>query len=118
MVRVEATIANVRQFINEKIPTGETETDTGFTDEEIRSLIQSTSNAYAAAALGWRLKAGKASAGELKKYTIGQETYERSTGSDFASYCLEMAKMYDEMANKQDDLNASRVFTLKRPDTI
>lgn len=116
----ESTVRKVRRFLNETIPTGGEASDTGFSEQDISDLLEDASDIYAAAAQGWRLKAATAAqgAGELTKYTIGQETYERSSGSDYASYCLEMAKMYDEMAAKADTMECSRVLSLRRPDVI
>ena len=116
----ESTVRKLRRFINETIPAGGEASDTGFSEEDISDLLEDADNIYAAAAQGWRLKAATASsgAGELTKYTIGQETYERSSGSDFSEYCLEMAKMYDEMAAKADLGASSRVLSLRRPDVV
>lgn len=116
----EATIRKVRRFLNETVPTGGTAADTAFSEEDISDLLEDAANIYAAAALGWRWKAAGASAGagELTKYTIGQETYERSSGGDYADYCLEMAKMYDELAAKADAMESSRVLTLRRPKVV
>ena len=105
----ESTVRKVRRFLNETIPAGGEASDTGFSEQDISDLLEDASDIYAAAAQG---------AGELTKYTIGQETYERSSGSDYASYCLEMAKMYDDMAAKADTMECSRVLSLRRPDVI
>ena len=54
----------------------------------------------------------------MKEYSIGQETYKKTTSSDYAAYCLEMASMYDGMAAKVDAGAGSRVLLVRRPDVI
>lgn len=120
MIITDEAVRKVRRYLNEVIPDGGTPADTGFSEQDINDLLTDSTNIYAAAAQGWRLKAATASqqAGELKKYTIGQESYERTTGSDYAEYCLEMAKMYDGMAAKADPFESGRVISLRRPKVI
>jgi len=120
MVVNETTIRTVRRYLNETIPAGGTASDTSLSEEDILLLLETSDSLYGAAAKGWKLKAASATAqpGELKKYSIGQETYERSTGSDYAQYCLEMAKTYDEMAAKEDAYGGSLVLGIRRPDVI
>ncbi|SDO86427.1 hypothetical protein [Selenomonas ruminantium] len=120
MIITDEAVRKVRRYLNEVIPADGQASDTGFSEQDIADLLTDSSNIYAAAAQGWRLKAATASQqpGELKKYTIGQETYERTTGSDYAAYCLDMAKMYDDMAAKADNTASSRVLSLRRPRVI
>lgn len=56
--------------------------------------------------------------GQITKYSIGQETYERSTASDYLSYCMQMAKMYDEMAEKLDKCSGSLFLNVRRPKVL
>ena len=107
----------LRKYLHEKIPPDGSELDTNFTDTDIEELLQDADNIYSAAAQGWRIKATllPVEAGQIKKYSIGQETYEKTTASDYLDYCLQMAKMYDELAEKADNMNSSRIFTVRRP---
>lgn len=117
MVITDELKARLRKYLHEIIPVGGSDTDTNFTDGEIEELLQSVDNIYSAAAQGWRLKATTApmEVGQITKYSIGQETYEKSTASDYLSYCLEMAKMYEQMAEKNNNFSGSRIFTVKVP---
>ncbi len=120
MVADERAILTVRRYLNETIPAGGTASDTGLSEEDISLLLATSDSLYGAAAKGWRLKAASATAqpGELKKYSIGQESYEKTTGADYVAYCLAMAKMYDEMAAKEDAYGSSLVLGIRRPDVI
>lgn len=120
MVITDELKARLRKYLHEIIPIGGSDTDTNFTDDEIEELLQSVDNIYLAAAQGWRLKATTApmEVGQITKYSIGQETYQKSTASDYLSYCLEMAKMYEEMAEKDNSLSGSRIFKIKAPNVL
>lgn len=118
MVVDENAVVTLRRYLNETIPTGGTASDTGLSEDYISFLLETSGNLYAAAAKGWRLKATSAAQapGELKKYSVGQESYEKTTGADYASYCLEMAKMFDEMAAKEGF--GSVVLGVRRPQVV
>lgn len=107
----------LRKYLHEVIPPDGTDKDTNLSDEDIEELLTEADNIYSAAAQGWRLKATTApmEVGQITKYSIGQETYEKSTANDYLSYCLEMAKMYEQMAEKNNNLSGSRIFTVKVP---
>ena len=73
----EISVSTVRRYLNETIPADGTAADTGLSETDISLLLKTSVSLYAAAAKGWRLKAASATSqpGELKKYTIGQESY-------------------------------------------
>ena len=110
----------LRKYLHEKIPPDGTELDTNFTDTELNELLQNADNVYAAAAQGWRFKAtlSPVEVGQIQKYSIGQETYEKTSASDYVDYCLQMAKMYDEMADKANNMNSSRILNIRRPQIL
>lgn len=120
MLLTDELVRKLRRYTNEAIPAGGSAADTAFSEADIADLIADSDNLYAAAAQGWRLKAATltAEAGQIKKYSIGQETYERTTSSDYAAYCLEMASMYDGMSAKIDAGAGSRILSVRRPDVI
>lgn len=120
MVVTETAINTVRRYLNESIPTEGTASDTSLSEADILLLLETSDSLYSAAAKGWRLKAASASSkpGELKKYSVGQESYEKTTGADYAAYCLEMAKMYDEMAAKDSTYGGSLVLGIRRPRVV
>lgn len=119
MVPTQDIERKLRRLVNEKVPAGGTAADTRFSDEDIDDILSDTSSIYAAAAEGWRLKAILSEGpGETKEYSIGQETYKNTTSTEFASYCLQMATMYDEMAAKTDNMSEARILTVRRPDVI
>ena len=84
MTADETSIRQVRRYCMEMIPDGGTAEDTRLSDSDITDILATSTSLYAAAAKGWRLKAASAAvnAGELKKYTIGQEVYEKTTAAD------------------------------------
>lgn len=114
MVSVTAdNIRKLRRYLNDDTPTS------SVTDQDLNDLMADADNLYAAAAEGWRIKAAHAaSPGEVTKYSIGQESYERSSGGDYASYCLQMAKMYDDMSAKASKTGGSLLLTVGRPDVL
>lgn len=118
MLPTDELVRKLRRYVNESIPTGGSAADTSFSEDDVTDIITDADSIYAAAAQGWRLKAASSpsTAGQVKKYSIGQETYEKTTASDYASYCLVMAKMYDGMAEKADTAAGSRILTVRRPD--
>lgn len=119
MVPTQKLERKLRRLVNEKVPTGGTFADTRFSDEDIDDLLNDADSIYASAAEGWRLKATLTDGpGETKEYSIGQETYKNTTSTEFASYCLQMAVMYDEMAAKTDNMSEARILTVRRPDVI
>ena len=120
MVVDEKTIAAVRRYLNETIPEGGTAADTALSEEDIATIFETSESLYGAAAKGWRLKAASASAepGQLKEYTIGQESYKKTTGEDYAAYCLEMARMFDEMAEKENAYGGSLILGVRRPRVV
>ena len=120
MLPTDELVRKLRRYTNEAIPTGGSAADTAFSEEDITDLISDSENLYSAAAQGWRLKAATSTAGDgqVKEYSIGQETYKKTTSSDYAAYCLEMASMYDGMAAKVDAGAGSRVLLVRRPDVI
>ena len=117
MIITDELKKKLRKYLHEVIPPDGTDKDTNLSDEDIEELLTEADNIYSAAAQGWRLKATTApmEVGQITKYSIGQETYEKSTASDYLSYCLEMAKMYEQMAEKNNNLSGSRIFTVKVP---
>ena len=86
----------LRKYLHEVIPPDGTDKDTNLSDEDIEELLTEADNIYSAAAQGWRLKATTApmEVGQITKYSIGQETYEKSTASDYLSYCLEIRNLW------------------------
>lgn len=110
----------LRKYLNEIIPQNGKDTDTNLSDKDIEELLTDADNIYSAVAQGWRLKAtiSPAEPGQITKYSIGQETYEKYTASDYLSYCMQMAKMYDEMAKKEDNCSGSFILNVRRPKVL
>lgn len=117
MLPTDELVRKFRRYVNENIPVGGSAADTSFSEDDVSDIITATDSIYAAAAHGWRMKAvsSPSVAGQIKKYSIGQESYEKTTASDYASYCFQMAKMYDDMAEKADTTAGSRILTVRRP---
>lgn len=84
-----ATIAEVRELINEDIPVGGTEADTLFTDVQVQAWIDATTTTDSAVVLGWRAKAAKYS--DLVDTAEG--TSKRAM-SDLLANALKMLKLY------------------------
>ena len=90
MIITDELKKKLRKYLHEVIPLDGTAADTNLSDEDIEELLADADNIYSAAAQGWRLKATISSMepGQITKYSIGQETYERSTASDYlATVC-------------------------------
>lgn len=120
MVITDEFKKKLRKYLHEVIPPDGTAADTNLSDEDIEELLADADNIYSAAAQGWRLKAtiSPMEPGQITKYSIGQETYERSTASDYLSYCMQMAQMYDEMAQKLDNCSGSFFLNVRRPKVL
>lgn len=65
-------IAKLRLYLNDK--EGKT-----FTDEELQMLLDEAGCIYCAVAEGWSLMATRLDITGTKKYTVGIETYEKSS---------------------------------------
>lgn len=90
----------LRELLDEVIPEGGTESDTRFTNAQIDRLLERASNIYAAAAVGWTLKAAmfQRELGKIESYSIGQEKYDLRKLKDMLEYALKMAEIYNHMA--------------------
>jgi hypothetical protein len=93
----------LRELLDEEIPSGGTEANTEFTDELIDRLLKSTTNMYAAAAEGWRRKAGKIQRklGFVSSYQAGNERYEYVNLTTALNAALHMVTVYDDMSSRQ-----------------
>lgn len=89
--------STLRRLLNETIPDGSSDSDTAFTDQEIDELLLHSPSIYAAASLGWTIKAGRIKE-RIEKYTIGQETYDKTTLKDMVDQAIKMAKQFAELA--------------------
>lgn len=109
----------LRELLDEVIPTGGTEGDTRFTDDQINRLISRASNVYAAAAEGWTMKAGMLSRelGQIDEYAVGQERYRFMNLQTAISGALSMAKQYGGMAQAADSAG-SVILRLRPPEVL
>lgn len=90
----------LRELLDDEIPSGGTEANTDFTDAQIDRLIESATNLHAAAAEGWRRKAGKIQKkiGLIASYQDGTERYDYVNLTTALNAAMSMVKMYDELA--------------------
>lgn len=108
----------LRELLDEEIPGGETEAETEFTDEQINRLLRSAVNMHAAAAEGWRRKAGKIQKklGLISSYQSGTERYDYVNLTTALNAAMSMVKMYDEMATRP--FQSSYMFGVKPPEVL
>lgn len=101
----------LRKMLNETIPKGGTEADTSFSDKEIDDLLVQSIEVNAAASLGWTMKAGLLSE-RIEKYSVGEETYDKTTLKDMAGHALTMARHYAQLS-KESPARKTTGFILK-----
>ena len=87
----------LRKLLNEVIPEGGTESDTQFFDADLDEMLIEAQSIYAAASMGWTMKAGMLQ-GQIESYGIGQEKYEMTSLKDQLSFALAMSEKYSVMA--------------------
>lgn len=92
----------LRELLDEEIPAGGTEAETEFTDDQINRLLRPAVNMHAAAAEGWRRKAGKIQKklGLISSYQSGNERYEYVNLTTALNAAMNMVKMYDDLAGR------------------
>ena len=65
-----------------------------FSDDELELLLADEGCVYCAASEGWTLMATKLDIGGTKKYTVGVETYEKSSINDQLKAALNNAEYF------------------------
>lgn len=90
--------ARLRKLLNEVIPGDGTEKDTNFTDDELDQLLTEADSIFAAASVGWTMKAGMLQA-EIESYKMGDEQYDVTSLKDKLTHALMMADRYKNMAS-------------------
>lgn len=86
----------LRRLIDERIPSGGTDADTRFDDDELNEILQAAPTLEAAAAEGWTRKASRAMSerGGLEGSKAGDESHTFVKLSDYRDHCLRMAAQY------------------------
>ncbi len=93
-----STVPQLRILINERIPSGGTEADTRFTDNELALiLVRCNYNIYAASAEGWYVKAGMFS----MMIDVDESGSNRNL-SDIFKHALSMGDRYRKAGADQD----------------
>lgn len=110
----------LRELLDEVIPTGGTEGDTRFTSTQIDRLLTRADNVYLAAAIGWRLKAGmlQRELGRIEESQAGDERQKRVNLTTALNYCTSMAGMYQGMGEKESPSAGSRIMSFEPPDVL
>lgn len=90
----------LRKLLDERIPAGGSDTDTRLLDEDLDEILTESGSVFAAAAMGWTMKAGmlQSEMGDVEKLTLGQETEQLVSLRDRLTYALGMADKYASMA--------------------
>lgn len=106
----------LRELLDEVIPSGGTESDTRFTDAQIDKLLTRVRDINEAAAAGWKLKAAWAMSerGGLEESSAGDEKHKFVSLEKYRDHCLAMAEMYAELAPG----SGSRLFSIEEPDVL
>lgn len=104
----------LRELLDEIIPSGGTESDTRFTTARIDSMLTAAASIYEAAADGWTLKAARAFSerGGLEQTTAGNETLKFASLTDYYNYCKEMSATFESMVPGS---GGSRLFEFDPP---
>lgn len=114
--------AKLRKWLNEKIPSGGSDTDTRFTDTDIDELIIDADTLDGAASQGWLEKAGMVAEelGAITETATGDERYKYRSLKEQHNYCLKMKEEYaaKENSNENEDTLPSLMLTLQRPNVM
>jgi len=118
MISTQELREELRELLDEEIPTGGTESDTEFTNAQINRVLESASSFHSAVAEGWRRKAGKIQKklGLYSSYQSGTEKYEYVNLTTAMSAALNMVKMYDDMAARP--FQGSYMLGITPPDVL
>lgn len=109
----------LRELLDEAIPSRGAESDTRFTSAQISRLITRASNIYAAAAEGWTMKAGMLSRelGQIDEYAVGQERYRIMNLQTAINSALSMSRQYASMAQAVDSMG-SVILRFRPPEVL
>jgi hypothetical protein len=90
----------LRKLLDERIPAGGFDVDTRFSDEDLDELLIEATSIFAAASMGWTMKAGmfQAEMGDVERITLGQESEQLVSLKDRLDFALRMADKYAAMA--------------------
>lgn len=110
----------LRELLDEEIPSGGSESNTRFTTAQIDRLLTQAANVNEAAAAGWLRKAGKLQneLGRLEETQAGDERQKRVNLSTAIDYCLKMANEYKGLAAASSGGSRSRLLALDPPTVI
>ncbi len=99
MTPSETLRTDLRELLDETIPTGGTESDTRFTTARIDALLTAADDLNEAAYNGWTLKAAKAMSerGGLESSASGTEKLIFVALKDYRDHCLQMASMFADL---------------------
>ncbi len=119
MTPTDALRTELRELLDEVIPSGGTDADTRFTAAQVDAMLAVAHNVDAAAATGWTRKAGmlQRELGRIKSSSTGQERYDFETLKDNLSYALTMAQTYRELAGPAPS-QVSQLFGVAKPEVI
>jgi|CZCA01.1.fsa_nt_gi hypothetical protein len=100
MVPTPELRTRLRKLLDERIPESGRDTDTRLLDEDLDEILLESANVFAAAAMGWTMKAGmlQSEMGDVERLTLGQETEQLVSLRDRVTYALGMAERYASMA--------------------
>lgn len=106
----------LRELLDEEIPSGGTDSDTRFTNEQIDKLLQNADYIEEAAAAGWKRKALRAMSerGGLQESQAGDERHKFIDLEKYRDHCLAMAKMFSDMVPG----HGSRLLAFDAPDVL
>lgn len=92
--------ARLRKLLDERVSAGGTEADTRFLDADLDEILAESAGLFAAAAMGWTMKAGmlQSEMGDVERLTLGQETEQLVSLRDRLAFALGMADKYTAMA--------------------
>jgi len=106
----------LRELLDEAVPSGGTDADTRFSNEQIDALLTNANDINEAAANGWTRKALRAMSerGGLQESQAGEEKHKFIDLEKYREHCLAMAKMFrDQIPSK-----GSRLLGFDAPDVL
>lgn len=102
----------LRKLTDERIPSGGTEADTRFSDEDLDEVLEESDTVNKAASSIWEQKAIMAysETGGMTEHSIGSETTKFINLKDYKQHCLDMAILYKDKDATSAVGVGSRVF--------
>ncbi len=117
MVVNEKLRNRLRKLLDERVPEGDP-SESNFTDDELDELLEESDSVFAAASLGWTMKASlvQGEMGGIESLTLGQESEKLVSLRDRVDFALRMADRYKNMAQAKH--GTGFILKIEKPEVI